>query len=141
MVNPRGGRHGEEGEEANRSRTQAGSGAGCRRARLRDPIRVEEDRPVKGRSEKGRQKGWCRPQARRAAAGTLTLMPSGAHVSAAMIAHRADHTELQLIEGDLVGKTARVYEGVLMAARVRAVDENFGVSERPLLGQRQWLIV
>jgi hypothetical protein len=68
-------------------------------------------------------------------------MPSGAHVRAAMIAHCADHAELQIIEGDLVRQVARVENGVVMTTRTRAVDENFGVSEGPLLGQRQGLIV
>jgi hypothetical protein len=35
----------------------------------------------------------------------------------------------------------RVKDSVVMAARVRAVDENFGVSEGPLLGQRQRFVV
>jgi hypothetical protein len=46
------------------------------------------------------------------------LMPRSAHVRAAMIAHRADHAGLQLVEGGLVGQVARVEDGVVMAARV-----------------------
>ena len=68
-------------------------------------------------------------------------MPGGAHVRAAMIAHCADHAKLQVIEGGLVRQVARVEDGVVMAAGVRAVDENFGLSQRPPLGQRQRLIV
>jgi hypothetical protein len=70
---------------------------------------------------------WC-------AIGTLALMPSGANVRAAMIAHRADHAKLQLIEGHFVGQVARVKDRVVMAARVRAIDENLVVSEGPLVG-------
>ena len=50
-------------------------------------------------------------------------MPSGAHVRAAMIAHCADHAELQIIEGDLVRQVARVENGVVMTTRTRAADE------------------
>jgi hypothetical protein len=62
---------------------------------------------------------------RRPAPDTLTLMPGGAHVRAAMIAHRADHAKLQLVEGGLVRQVARVEDGVVMAALVRAIDEDF----------------
>ena len=78
---------------------------------------------------------------KRARAGALRRMPSGAHVRAAMIANRAGHAGLQVVEGDVIGQVTRVKDGVVMAARVRAVDEDFRVSEGPLVGQRQRLIV
>jgi hypothetical protein len=43
-------------------------------------------------------------------------MPSGPHVGAAMIVHRADHAELQVIEGGIVRQVARVENGVVMTA-------------------------
>jgi hypothetical protein len=52
-------------------------------------------------------------------------MPGGANVRAALIAHRADHAKLQVIEGGLVRQVARVEDGVVMAALVRAIDEDF----------------
>jgi hypothetical protein len=42
----------------------------------------------------------------------------------------------QVIAGYLVGHLARVEDGVVMAVRVRTVDEQLRVAEGALLGQR-----
>jgi hypothetical protein len=47
MVNPRGGRHGEEGKEANRASAQTGLGSHCR----------DEDAPLSPRGEEGDEEG------------------------------------------------------------------------------------
>jgi hypothetical protein len=67
-------------------------------------------------------------------------MPSSTHVCSAMIAHGADHERLQFIVCHLIGKPIRVDDGVVMAARIRAVDEELRVPERPLIRQRHRLI-
>jgi len=40
---------------------------------------------------------------------------------------------VQFIVGDVVGKFARVEDGVVVAIRVRAVDEELGVANYPLV--------
>jgi hypothetical protein len=40
-----------------------------------------------------------------------------------MIAHRAEHVWLQVVEGQIIRKTADVQFGVVMTARIAATDE------------------
>jgi hypothetical protein len=68
-------------------------------------------------------------------------MPSRPNVRTPVIADPAHHARLEVIEGDLVRQVACVEDGVAMTARVRTVDEDFGVSECPLFRQRERLIV
>jgi Protein of unknown function (DUF3606) len=58
-----------------------------------------------------------------------------------LIADPAHHARLEVIEGDLVRQVACVEDGVVMTARVAAIDEQLRVSERPLLDERQRLVV
>jgi hypothetical protein len=59
------------GKEEIKSRAQARPGTGRRRAGLRGALHGEEDQEVGRCGEEGGQKGWHKPQARRAQARTL----------------------------------------------------------------------
>jgi hypothetical protein len=62
-------------------------------------------------------------------------------VGAAMIAHGAKHSPLQIPKGHVVGKAASVDLSVVVTVRIAAIDEHAGSPEASHIGQRHGLVV
>jgi hypothetical protein len=58
-----------------------------------------------------------------------------------MIADRADHARLQVVESDVIGKAADVQLCVVMTARIAATDERPVSTATSQVGQRHGLVV
>jgi len=58
-----------------------------------------------------------------------------------MIAHGAKHPWLQIAKGHVVGKAAGVDLGVVVTARIAAIDEHAGSPEASHIRERHGLVV
>ncbi len=68
-------------------------------------------------------------------------VPRRADVSAAMIAHGAEHAWLQISKGHVVRKAAGVDLSVVMTVRIAAVDDHAGSPEASHIRERHELVV
>jgi hypothetical protein len=69
------------------------------------------------------------------------MQPGRANVGAAMIAHGAEHSWLQLSKGHVVGERADVQFGVVITVRIAAIDEHVVSTVSSHVGEPHGLIV
>jgi len=70
------------------------------------------------------------------------MLPRWTDVGAAMTAHGAKHSRLQIPEGHIVGKTAAGVDlGVVVAVRIAAIDDDPVSPEASHVRQRHRLVV
>jgi hypothetical protein len=75
--------------------------------------------------------------------GTMAsaTVPRRVDVGAAMIAQRAEHAWLQVVEGHFIRKTADVQFGIVITVRIAATDEHAGSPEASHVRERHGFVV